>query len=189
MNSLHILAIPGSLRTRSFNRSIAKYIASLSLQDASVEVFELNDIPPFNADIEKDLPQSVKLLKEKLKSADAVLICTPEYNYSIPGVLKNAIDWGTRPGGDNSWSGKPVAIMGASTGRFGTARAQYHLRQILVTLNMYALNRPEVMITEAPKKFDAEGNITDEETRKRIGDLLDALIRWTRALKQGGVTG
>ncbi len=103
---------------------------------------------------------------------------TPEYNYSIPGVLKNAIDWASRPYPDNSWGGKAVAIMGASIAMNGTARSQYHLRQSFVYLDMHPLNKPEVMINNAESKFDAEGNLKDEETKKRIGELLEALVSW-----------
>ncbi|MDY0357909.1 MAG: NADPH-dependent FMN reductase, partial [Sedimentisphaerales bacterium] len=115
--------------------------------------------------------------------ADALLIATPEYNYSMPGVLKNAIDWASRPYGDNSFSGKPVALMGASVGTLGTARAQYHLRQCCVFLNMHVLNQPEVMVASAQDKIDPAGRVNDEETRKRIAQLLAALVAWTHQLQ------
>jgi chromate reductase len=113
------------------------------------------------------------------------LIATPEHNYSIPGILKNAIDWASRPQGDNSFDGKPVAIMSASTGLFGGSRAQYHLRQVLVFLNMYPVNRPELFVMLADRKIDGEGKVTDDETRKRIDQLLEALLAWTRKLMSG----
>jgi chromate reductase len=119
-----------------------------------------------------------------VRAADGILFVTPEYNYSVPGVLKNAIDWASRPYGDSAWAGKPAAIMGASTGMIGTARAQYHLRQMLVFLDMHALNRPEVMIPSAQDKFDAQGNIKDEKTRQKIRELLAALAQWTVRMKQ-----
>jgi chromate reductase len=184
---LRILGIAGSIRKKSFNRAALRAAVQLAPEGMKIEVFDLEGIPPFNADLEGEMPAIVTQFKEKIRSSDAILICTPEYNYSVPGVLKNAIDWASRPPGDNAWNAKPVAIMGASTGRFGTARAQYHLRQSLVYLNMYVLNRPEVMISEAAKKFDAEGNLTDEETRKRIVELLTALGVWMRGLRAGGI--
>ena len=120
-----------------------------------------------------------------MRAADAILIVTPEYNYSVPGVLKNAIDWASRPYGDSAWTGKPVAVMGASVGTQGTARAQYHLRQTFVFLDMYPLNKPEVMIANAAQRFADQGNLTDEKTRELIGQLLASLVAWTRRLKGG----
>lgn len=123
-------------------------------------------------------------LKAKLRATDAILIVTPEYNYSVPGVLKNAIDWASRPYGDSAWKGKPVAVMGASIGAIGTARAQYHLRQSFVFLDMPAVNQPEVMIATAASKFDDKGNLTDETTQKLIRSLLSNLcdlVRRTQA--------
>jgi chromate reductase len=127
-------------------------------------------------------------LKQRIRAADAVLIVTPEYNYSVPGVLKNAIDWASRPYGDSAWNGKPAAIMGASVGTMGTARAQYHLRQTFVFLNMWPLNQPEVMIGNAAERFDAEGNLTDETTKDFIRQLLQHLMDWTRRLSQPQAT-
>jgi len=109
---------------------------------------------------------------------------TPEYNYSVPGVLKNAIDWASRPYGDSAWQGKPAAIMGASMGTIGTARAQYHLRQIFVFLNMFPINQPEVMIGNAAEQFDEQGNLTDEKTKELIRQLLQNLADWTRRIGQ-----
>ena len=124
-------------------------------------------------------------LKRSIRAADAVLLVTPEFNYSIPGVLKNAIDWASRPYGDNSWDAKPVAVMGASLGAFGTVRAQYHLRQVFVFLNMYALNRPEVMISNVAERFDEQGNLKDENTAKHIRNLLQSLVEWAQQLDRG----
>ena len=121
-------------------------------------------------------------LKRIIRETDALLFVTPEYNYSIPGVLKNAIDWASRPYGDNAWSGKPAAIMGASLGTIGTARAQYHLRQVFVFLNVLPINQPEVMIANAPDRFDEEGNLTDETTKEFIRRLLKSLVEWTELL-------
>jgi chromate reductase len=155
---------------------------SLSPQEATLETFDISDLPPFSEDAEHRPPAKITELKQRVRAADAILFVTPEYNYSIPGVLKNAIDWASRPYGDSAWDGKPVAIMGASIGMIGTARAQYHLRQSCVFLNMFPLNQPEVMIANAGQKFDLNGNLTDQTTRDKIGELLQALVVWTRRL-------
>jgi chromate reductase len=129
------------------------------------------------------VPEKVKEFKGKIKAADAILIVTPEYNYSVPGVLKNAIDWASRPYGDNSLESKPVAIMSASTGMLGGARAQYHLRQTFVFLNMQPVNRPEVMVNFAAQKFDEKGKLIDQKTQDLIKQLLYNLVSWTNKLK------
>ena len=153
-------------------------------EEVTLETFVLDGIPGFNQDEEQNPPAKVTELKNKIRAADAILIVTPEYNYSIPGVLKNAIDWASRPYGDSAWNGKPAAIMGASVGTIGTARAQYHLRQIMVFLNMFPINQPEVMIGNASERFDAEGNLTDEATKDFIRQLLQNLVDWTRRIGQ-----
>jgi chromate reductase len=155
----------------------------LAPEGVAVEIFDINGIPLYNQDDEVPPPPRVTEFKSRIRAADAVLFATPEYNYSIPGVLKNAIDWASRPYGDSAWEGKPVAVMGASGGLQGTSRAQYHLRQCFVFLNMHPVNRPEVMIAGASQKFDAEGNLTDEKAREMIGRLLVALADWTRKLQ------
>ncbi len=182
MDKVRILGFAGALRKESYNRALLRAAVQLTPDDAVLETFDISGIPVFNQDLERTPPQSVIEFKAKIKSSDAILIVTPEYNYSIPGVLKNAIDWASRPYGDSAWEGKPVALMSASTGMLGAARAQYHLRQSFVFLNMYPINRPEVIVTFAPQKFDAEGNLTDEKTRQLAGDLLKALVAWTRRL-------
>lgn len=178
-----ILGIAGSLRKGSYNRAALRAAQQLVPNDARMEVFDLDGIPPYNQDEEEHPPERVALFKSRIRAADAILFVTPEYNYSIPGVLKNAIDWASRPYGDNAWDGKPVAVMGASIGTLGTARAQYHLRQSFVFLNMYPINRPEVMISNAMKRFDDQGNLTDQDTQKYIRKLLDNLVAWTRKLR------
>jgi chromate reductase len=179
-----ILGFAGSLRKKSFNKSLLRAAVELCPKDAKIEVFDLEGIPLFNQDLERQPIERVREFKKRIRAADAILIATPEYNYSTPGVLKNAIDCASRPYGDNALEGKPVAIMGASIGMIGTARAQYHLRQCFVFLNMHPLNRPEVMITFAPEKFDENGNLKDEQAKKLITDLLTGLVAWTRKLKQ-----
>jgi chromate reductase, NAD(P)H dehydrogenase (quinone) len=182
---VRILGIPGSLRQASFNRAALRAAQERLPPEAALEIFDLHGIPPFSEDDESTLPARVVELKTKVREADAILIATPEYNYSVPGVLKNAIDWASRPYGDNAWDGKPVAIMGASVGATGTARAQYHLRQMFVFLNMYPVNKPEVMISTAAQRFDERGRLVDEASRERIGRLLEALVVWTRRLATG----
>jgi len=177
---LTILGIAGSLRKTSYNRAALRAAQELVPPGVRLEIFDLEGIPPFNQDEEGPPPERVGQFKQRIRAADAILMVTPEYNYSIPGVLKNAIDWASRPYGDNSWEGKPVAIMGASMGALGTARAQYHLRQVFVFLNMYPLNRPEVMISNAAQRFDEKGNLKDEETKSHIQKLLQALVAWTK---------
>ena len=180
--SVRILGISGSLRRRSYNRGALRAAVELTPEGATIETFELDGIPGFSEDDEQNPPEKVKELKRRVREADAVLIVTPEYNYSIPGVLKNAIDWASRPYGDSAWNGKPAAIMGASVGAIGTARAQYHLRQVMVFLDMHPVNQPEVMIANAPQRFDADGNLTDEETRGYVGRLVQSLVDWTRLI-------
>ena len=181
---INILGIAGSLRRQSYNRSALRAAQQLAPEGVTIDIFEIDGLPGFNEDDEKNPPAKVVELKKRIRGADALLFVTPEYNYSIPGVLKNAIDWASRPYGDSAWTGKPAAIMGASIGNIGTARAQYHLRQIFVFLNVLALNRPEVMIGNAAERFDAEGNLTDEDTREHIRKLLQALAEWTERIRQ-----
>ena len=178
---LRVFGMAGSLRKGSFNRSLLRAAQQLAPEGMRIESFErLAEIPPFNQDLEKTPPPAVVELKSQIRAADAVLLVTPEYNYSVPGVLKNAIDWASRPHGDSAWTGKPAAIMGAADGILGTARAQYHLRQIFVFLNVYAVNHPEVMVALAKQRFDEQGNLTDETSKKLIRQLLEELGRLAR---------
>ena len=178
-----ILGVAGSLRRGSYNRAALRAAQDLVPEDARIEIFEIDGIPGFNQDDEQHPPAKVIELKAKVRAADAILFVTPEYNYSVPGVLKNAIDWASRPYGDSAWEGKPVAVMGASTGMIGTARAQYHLRQMFVFLNMYPINGPEVMIANAPQRFDENGNLTDETSKELISQLLQSLVTWAHQLQ------
>jgi len=180
---LSILGFAGSLRQGSYNRAFLKAAQKMVPSDAKLEIFDLAGIPLFNQDLENQPTEKVKEFKAAIRGADALLIATPEYNYSMPGVLKNALDIASRPYGDNALDGKPVAIMGASIGMLGSARAQYHLRQSCVFLNMHPVNLPEVMVPFAQEKFDNKGNLTDPATREKIAELIKALIAWTRRLK------
>jgi chromate reductase len=179
---MQILGICGSLRRLSYNHSALLTAQRMAPAGVTLATFSLEGIPPYNQDLDLEPPARVTELKRAIRAADAILIATPEYNYSVPGVLKNAIDWASRPYGDNAWAGKPVAVMGASIGQFGTARAQYHLRQTFVFIDMHPLNQPEVMIAAAQDKFDSEGNLTDEKTKEFIRKLVEALVAWTRKL-------
>jgi chromate reductase len=180
---ISILGFAGSLRKGSYNKALLRAALELVPAGANLNVFELDDIPPFNQDLESSPPEKVREFKKKIRVAYALLIVTPEYNYSIPGVLKNAIDWASRPYGDNSFEDKPVAIMSASTGMLGGARAQYHLRQSFVFLNMHPVNKPEVFINFASQKFDDKGRLLDEKTKELIRELLDNLVAWAKRLK------
>ncbi|HJY09859.1 MAG TPA: NAD(P)H-dependent oxidoreductase [Nitrososphaeraceae archaeon] len=182
-NELRILGFAGSLRKGSYNRSLLRSAAQLLPSDTTLEIFDLSDIPPFNQDLETNMPAKVKEFKSKIRKSDALLIATPEYNYSVPGVLKNAIDYASRPYGDNPFDDKPVATLSASVGMIGGARAQYHLRQMFVFLNMHPINVPEVIVTFASDKFDSEGNLLDDNTKEFLTQLLQNLSNWTRRLR------
>jgi len=185
MNSeTRILGISGSLRQQSYNSAVLRAAVDLAPEGVAIEAFELDGIPPFNQDEERNPPARVLELKRRAREADGILFVTPEYNYSVPGVLKNAIDWASRPYGDNAWDGKPAAIMGASIGAIGTARAQYHLRQICVFLNVFPVNQPEVMIGNAAQRFDAEGNLADETTKDYMRQLLENLVELMHRIRQ-----
>ncbi len=172
------------MRKDSFNKALLRAAVEVAPEGVKLETFDLEGIPPFNQDYETRPPEKVAQFKAKIRAADAILIATPEYNFSIPGVLKNAIDWASRPYGDNALEGKPVAMMSASIGMLGGARAQYHLRQSFVFLNMFPINRPEVFVTFAPQKFDESGKLTDEAARKFIRELIENLVAWSKVLKK-----
>ena len=178
--AISVLGFAGSLRQGSFNRAALRAAAELAPAEMRLESFDIAPIPVYNEDVKQQgFPPPVQEFREKIRAADALLIVTPEYNYSIPGVLKNAIDWASRPP-DQPFEGKPIAIMGASPGRLGSARSQYHLRQCFVFLNALIMNRPEVMIAGAPQMFDEQLRLTDQPTRDMISKLLGSLVDWTR---------
>lgn len=180
---IKILAFAGSLRKDSYNKALIKAAKELAPENAEVEIFDLEGIPLYNQDNEQEMPEYVKTFKRKIKDADAVLIATPEYNRSIPGVLKNAIDWASRPYGDNSFDDKPVAAFGATGGSIvGTSAAQIHLRQIFSFLNMHPLERPLLFIGGASEKIE-NGDVVDEELRDLIKSMMEALVTWAVRLK------
>lgn len=181
--TLRVLGISGSLRKASFNKMALDAAVGLAPAGMTIETYVPHGIAPFNQDEEKSPSPEVVELKRRIRAADAILFCTPEYNYSLPGVLKNAIDCASRPYGDSAWAGKPCAIMGVSVGRLGSARAQYHLRQSLVFLDMPAVLQPEVMIGNAAEHFDEAGKLKDADTAKFITRLLVALAELVRKVR------
>lgn len=183
MEKIHVLGFVGSLRERSHNRALLAAAEEYLPEGMTLETFDIADIPLYNNDVyEAGLPEAVQRFRERIANADALLIATPEYNHSVPGVLKNALDWASRPP-DQPFNGKPVAIMGASSGLGGTLRAQMHLRNILASLNTHPVNRPQVTVRQAADKFDKHGRLTDEQTVEHLRALLTALGDWARRLK------
>jgi chromate reductase, NAD(P)H dehydrogenase (quinone) len=182
--SISVLGICGSLRKASFN--LAALNTAIELKPAGVEVIiaDISQMPLYNEDVrDQGFPPPAETLRQQIKAADALLFACPEYNYSMSGVLKNAIDWASRPP-DQPFAGKPCAIISAAAGMAGGARAQHNLRQTCVYLDMHPLNKPEVLIFQAHNKFDANGALTDDVARALIGDLMAELYRWT--LQIGG---
>jgi len=183
-DTVKILGIAGSLRGDSYNRAALVAAQGLLEDGVTLELFDLEGLPLFNQDKEGQPTPRLVEFKKQIRAADAILFSTPEYNYSIPGVLKNAIDCASRPYGDSAWRGKPVAVMGASIGAFGSARAQYHLRQCFVYLDMLPVNHPEVMIPHAGQAFDGDARLVDDASKALIRELLDNLVRWTRQMRK-----
>lgn len=175
---MKILGISGSLRKNSYNTAALRTAQQLLPEGTTLEIFDLAPIPLYNDDV-RPFPTAVQLLGERITAADAVLIATPEYNHSIPGVLKNALDWVSQLP-NQPCEGKPVAIFGVSAGRFGTLRAQLHLREVCVALGMFVLPKPELYISQAEGKFDAQGRLVDASTRERLRALLEALVAWAQ---------
>jgi chromate reductase, NAD(P)H dehydrogenase (quinone) len=183
LDTIKVLGIVGSLRKESYNRKLMVAAGELMPEGMELEIAEIADIPIYNEDaLEAGPSEAVLKLKEKIAGADALLIATPEYNWSIPGVLKNAIDWVSRPINTTPLQGKPAAIMGATTGPWGTVRAQLHWRQVFAYTNTYLLPQPQVFVNMCEGKFDAEGKLTDEATQGQVRKLLEALDVWTRRL-------
>lgn len=180
---LSVLGLCGSLRQASYNLAALRAAQALAPgAGMRIDIADISDLPLYNEDVyAQGFPAPVERLRNRIRAADALLFVTPEYNYSMPGVLKNAIDWASRPP-EQPFAGKPAAIMGASPGALGSARAQYHLRQTLVFLDVHPLNKPEVMIGSAHERFDAQGALIHEPTREFIGKLLAALAAWTQRL-------
>lgn len=177
--SLTIAGLAGSLRRESFNRSLLMAAKELAAPRLKIQILGISDIPPYNEDLESiGIPEVVTRLRHQVKAADALLIATPEYNHSVPGVLKNVMDWLSRPSRASALEGKPTALMGASTGMTGTARGQDQVRQSLMFTNSPTLLQPEVLVSYADGKFDASGQLTDEATRKVLVGFLQAFEAW-----------
>ncbi len=182
MRTLHIAGIPGSLRRNSYSLGLLKAAVELAPDEAEVEILNISDFPMYNQDNEGNIPANVAAFKEKIRASDAVLFSISEYNYGLSGAEKNAIDWGSRPSPTSAWLGKPAGMMSASVGAMGGVRAQLDLRHAMVFLNMFPINRPEVIVPFAAQKFDDSGRLTDEATRKLIALHLAELVRHTRLL-------
>jgi len=177
-----VAAFAGSLRVKSFNRGLLRAAVALAPPDVRIHVIDIDDLPLYNADLddeENPLPP-VKRLRDAIIAADALLIVTPEYNYSMPAVTKNALDWASRV--DGVLEDKPAALMGASPGNWGTMRSQLHLRQLGPSCNIHFLNDPQLYVTAARTKFDADGNLTDEQTKTKVTEILAALAEFARRL-------
>ena len=180
---LRILGISGSGRKNSYNTALLEAAKELAPSNMDLEVYDISGFPLYNQDLEARMPEQVMEFKRKIREADAILIATPEHNYTITAVLKNAIEWGNRPTNDASWNEKPAAIISASSGARGGARAQLHLRQIMVDLNMHAINRPLLLVANASEKFDANMKLTDPQIRQTLHNLLLQLEDWTRRVE------
>jgi chromate reductase, NAD(P)H dehydrogenase (quinone) len=181
--TIGVLGIAGSLRQGSFNRATLRAAQELAPEGMRIDSFDIAPIPLYNEDVrQQGFPTPVEDLRARIKAADGLLLVTPEYNYSTSGVLKNVIDWASRPP-DQPFDGKPICIMGATVGTHGTARAQYHLRQCFIFLNGLVMNRPEVMIPAAQTKFDAAGKLTDQPTREFVAAQLAAFKAWVLRLR------
>ena len=179
-DATRVLGVAGSLRAGSFNRSLLRAAGELAPAGMEIVTFDgLREIPPYDADVEaREEPAPVAAWKDAIRNADALLFVTPEYNYGIPGVLKNAYDWASRPAGKSPLNRKPAGIMGVSGGNSGTARAQLALRQSFVFTETYGMLRPEVLVPRGAEKFDAEGRLTDERTREAVRKFLQAFALW-----------
>ena len=183
--SIRVAGIPGSLRQGSLNKALLRAAVELAPAGMEIKTYTgLGDIPPYNDDVfTKGDPEAVAVLKAAINEADAMLIATPEYNYGVPGVLKNAIDWASRPSGNSVLNRKPAAIMGCSPGLGGTIRAQHALRQSFVFTDTYVMQQPEIKIPSVAPLFDASGRLTDENTRQHVKKFLEAFVVWVGRFK------
>lgn len=182
-DTLRILGIAGSLRRASVNAGLLRAARAAAPEGMEITIHDIREIPLYDGDVEaQGFPAPVVALKEAIRASDGVLIATPEYNYSIPGVLKNAIDWVSRPRSEDPFSNKPLAIMGAG-GRLGTGRAQYHLRQVAVELESFTMAKPELLVQRPWEKFDKLGNLTDEATAKELAAFLAAFKAWVERVR------
>ena len=180
---MNIVAISGSLRKGSSNTALVRAFQSLAPAGMEIALADIGTLPLFNQDDESAFPSAAQTFKDAIAAADGIIIATPEYNRSIPGVLKNAIDWASRPYGQNSFARKPVLVAGVSGGKIGTAVAQSHLRQVMLYLDADIIGQPELYLGPAHELFDAEGNLTDDSTKalltKALGVLADRVRQYS----------
>ncbi|CAD0356857.1 NADPH-dependent FMN reductase [Xanthomonas hortorum] len=184
MSKITIAVLVGSLRAASYNRQLARALEHLAGDKAVFEYLEIGNIPLYNQDNDADFPAQGTRFKQQVRAADAVLFVTPEYNRSIPGVLKNAIDTGSRPYGDSAFSGKPAAVVGISVGAIGTATAQQHLRNVLSYLNMHVLGQPEVFLQYKEGLFGADDQIANADSRAFLQGFIDSFLGLIEQLKR-----
>jgi chromate reductase len=181
MAVLSILGIAGSLRRDSYNRALLRAAAGLAPDGMRIEIFDLAEVPLYNGDVEaRGDPEAVASLKQAVAAADGVLMATPEYNHGVPAVMKNAVDWASRPPRSAPLGGKPVGIIGASPGVTGSARGQSQLRQAFEFTNSYCMPQPELLVFKAHEKFDSEGRLTDAATVEHLARYLTAFAAWVR---------
>jgi chromate reductase, NAD(P)H dehydrogenase (quinone) len=181
MAALSILGLAGSLRRASYNRALLRAAAEIAPEGMKIEIFDLAEVPLYNGDVEAEGdPEAVARLKKAIAAADGVLMATPEYNHGVPAVMKNAVDWASRPPGSAVLGGKPVGIIGASPGITGSARGQSQLRQAFEFTNSYCMPQPELLVFKAHEKFDSDGKLTDEATARFLGRYLTAFAAWVR---------
>lgn len=176
----HIAVVVGSLRRESFNRQLAQAVISLAPADFTFEFIDIGTLPLYSQDYDADYPEVAKHLKQRVEAADGLLFVTPEYNRSIPGVLKNALDWGSRPWGTNSWGNKPGAMLGTSLGATGTALAQQHLRSVLAYLDVATLAQPEMFIKHDASAINEKGEILNDGTRQFLQTFVDRYVAWVK---------
>jgi len=182
--TIRILGVAGSLRRGSLNRGLLRAAQGLAPEGVTLDAFDLAAVPLYNGDVEAaGDPEGVAAFKAAIRAADGVLFVTPEYNHGVPGVMKNAVDWASRPPQSAPLSGKPVGIIGASPGATGSARGQSQLRQAFEFTNSYCMPQPEILVFRATEKFDAEGNLADEATARYLARYLVALAAWIRRFK------
>jgi len=176
--TINIAAFSGSLRKESYTTKLVKAFQASAPSGVTLEIIDISQLPLINEDLELDLPSSVQALHATVRKADAILLATPEYNRSYSPVIKNALDWGSRPDGQNLWDAKPAAVIGATLYNLGTFGAQQHLRQVMMYLNMYSLQQPEFYLEKAASKFSPDGKLTDAKTRAKVDELWEIFVAW-----------
>ena len=184
--TISIGGICGSLRQGSYNLMLLRAAAELMPADVRYEEIQIGDLPLYNQDLDGGAaPEAVRTFRARVKAVDGLLFAVPEYNYSLTGALKNALDWASRPVAESGLYDKPAAIMGASQGTFGSVRAQLHFRHVAVFTNMHLVNKPEVLVRDPQAKFSPDGRLEDRDTRELVAQLVTELVRWTKLLSSG----